>query len=58
LVAVGPQSPTAQFALGTLHLLAGEKEEADAAFAQAIQCDASLAPVRLQTEKVVQHFQK
>ncbi|MCL4831935.1 MAG: tetratricopeptide repeat protein [Caldilineaceae bacterium] len=58
LVEANPQNPTAQFALGGLHLLAGAREEADVAFAQAIQCDASLAVAREQTEKVVQQFQE
>ncbi|MFZ1756769.1 MAG: tetratricopeptide repeat protein, partial [Caldilineaceae bacterium] len=57
VVKANPQSPTAQFALGALHLLAGEKEGADAAFAQAIQCDSSLAAAREQTERIVQRFQ-
>lgn len=57
LVALGPQNPTAHFALGVVNLLNGKATEADTAFAQAIQCDASLEVTRSQTEKVIQQFQ-
>jgi len=57
LLAIGPQNPTAHFALGVVDLLNGKPAEADAAFAQAIQCDASLAIGRFQAEKMVQQFQ-
>ena len=56
LVAFGPQNPTVHFALGVAHLLSGKPSAADAAFAQAIQCDASLAIARAQTERIVAGF--
>ena len=47
------QNPNAHFTQGVVHLLAGEKEAAESAFAQAIQCDASLALLREQTERML-----
>ncbi len=57
LVASLPQSPTAHFSLALLHLLAEDAVAADSAFAQAVQCDASLTVVREQTEKILAELQ-
>jgi serine/threonine protein kinase/Flp pilus assembly protein TadD len=57
LVASLPQSPTAHFSLALLHLLAEDAAAADSAFAQAVQCDASLTVVREQMGKILAELQ-
>lgn len=55
--AVTEVSPTAHFSLAVLNLLAGDAAAADSAFAQAVQCDASLTVVREQMEKILAELQ-
>jgi len=49
-VAALPAHPQARFQLAVVHWLAGETDKADAAFAEAARCDASLAGERPRVE--------
>jgi len=48
-----PSHPQAHFQLGVIYWLAGEDERAEAAFAEAVHCDASLAGERVRVEQRV-----